>query len=129
MMKKMLCAAIMIMLALSLVACSGGVGDDDERAIPNSDPDKATEALEDAGYTVMNMTKDGVGILAAYKKDDMDVAITIMYCADDEVDEAYEEAKAEWDEIKNEEEYKDCDFGKSGNMIYMGHKDAIKAAR
>ncbi len=110
--------AILAVAALALVSCA-----------PNKDPNKAAESLEDAGYVVTNMTKDGVGILSAYKKDDMKVTVFIMYCADDELDEEYEEAKAEWDEMKDKEEYKDYDFGKSGNMIYMGHKDAIKAAR
>lgn len=111
--------AILAVTALALVSCGA----------PNKDPDKAAQALKDEGYTVANLTKDGVGVITATKLNDLKKSITIVYCSDDEFEDEYKEMKEEWDKNKDKEDYKDYEFGKSGNMIYLGHKDAIKAAQ
>lgn len=112
--------AILALSALALVSCGA----------PNSDPNKAVEALEKNGYKVMSeINDDKTGMIAAYKEGDENNMVSIMYCSDDEFDEAYEMTKKQWDEVKDKDDYKDYEFGKSGKMIYIGHKDAIKAAQ
>lgn len=112
--------AILALSALALVSCGA----------PNSDPNKAVEALEKNGYKVSSdIDDDKTGLISAYKEDDEINGITIMYCSDDEFEDSYKSAEEYWNEIKDTDEAKDWEFGKSGNMIYMGHKDAIKAAQ
>lgn len=111
--------AILAISALALVSCGA----------PNKDPEKAAQALKDEGYTVSNMTKDGVGVITATKLNDTKKSITIIYCSDDDFDDEYEYLKKKWDDKKDNDDYADYEFGKSGKMVYLGHKDAIKAAQ
>ncbi|MBQ8372377.1 MAG: hypothetical protein IJX38_05540 [Clostridia bacterium] len=112
--------AILAVAALALVSCA-----------PAKDPAKAEAALKEAGYEVSNLTVDGVGMVSGMKvEDDTIKTVTIQYYADkDAANEAYDELKEEWDEVKDDEDYKDYEIGKSGTMVWAGHKDAIKAAR
>lgn len=109
--------AILAVAALALVSCA-----------PNSDPEKAAKALEDAGYTVMNGVKDGKGTLVASKGED---AVTITWFENDEQAKEAEEAYQKlYDAAKDAgEDVSDADFGSKGNMFWAGTKAAVKAAR
>ncbi len=110
---------VAVMICMTLVACG-----------PNSNPDKAAEALEEAGYTVITDENEDEGIttVTAYNMENMEDFIVIMYFEDSG------DAKDAWDEVKDEaKEYEDVydDFvcKKSGKMIYMGTKQAVKDAK
>ena len=114
-------AMVALMLMLALVSCG---------AKPNEDPDAAKKALEENGYTVVKLPISDEIFITAYKGDD---SIDITYYKDEAAaEEAYEEAKEEFNEMKDEAEELFEDFnleiGQSGNMIWVGTPDAIKAA-
>jgi len=122
---------VLVVMLGSLASCGG----------PNADPEKAEEALDDAGYAVtLDKTiqpglyklagVDGVDcVVSAVNLDEDDAGfITIIY-----FDEA-EDAKEAFDHIKDEaedkmEKYEDYVCKKSGKMIYYGTKNAVKAAK
>lgn len=119
-------ALLAVMICTMLVACGG----------PNKDPEKAKEALEDAGYTVIfndggligdHLLPDGAeATLTAMKGDDE--YISIVYYEDAEAaNEAWEDAKEDAKEL--EEEYEDIVYKKSGKIIYIGTKQAVKDAQ
>ena len=119
-------ALLAVMICTMLVACGG----------PNKDPEKAKEALEDAGYTVVfndggligdHLLPDGAeATLTAMKGDDE--YISIVYYEDAEAaNEAWEDAKEDAKEL--EEEYEDIVYKKSGKIIYIGTKQAVKDAQ
>ena len=118
-MKRILSLALVCVLLLGCVFALASCGG------PNKDPEKAVKALEDAEYQVMDMTKDGIGVVAAMNGDDV---VYIYYCENaDDAKEAYDEAKEGLEELGEEAEgYK---VGKSGKVVYMGTKAAIKAAK
>ena len=133
------------MLCVMLVACGSK---------PAAEPEDAEAALKDNGYTVvlldskLAMAAASVAIdgdleayLTAFKGDDY---LYIAWFEDedeaqsyyDELDEKYEESKAELEEIEDEDrkaEYEEmldkAAYGISGNMVWMGTKDAVKAAK
>jgi hypothetical protein len=119
-------ALVTVMACLALVSCGG----------PNSDPEKAKDALKDAGYTVVLNDGDGLiggallpdGVeaqLVAYKDGEY---IAISYYDDtDALNDAWDEAQDEAKEL--EEEYEDLVCKKSGKMIYVGTKQAVKDAQ
>lgn len=101
-------------------------------AKPNSDPDKAKEALEEAGYEVMLNdsalnAKDVEATLIAMTKDGENYLVVVYYEDKDAANEAWEDAQEDAKEL--EEEYEDVICKKSGKMIYYGTKEAAKAAR
>lgn len=107
------------MMCILCVACA-----------PASKPENAKKALEDAGYEVIlndKLLPDGIeAMIIAFKGDDNYIAIT-YYEDKDALNEAWDEAKDGAKEL--EEEYKDIVCEKSGKMIYMGTKQAVKDAR
>ena len=127
-------ALVTVMLCLSLASCGG----------PNSDPDKALEALKSNGIEwaakddtvtpalLKAFNVDGVECVVSGtgKIDDEFALITIIY---------FESAEAASESMKGAEDYADerksrvdeskWVFEQSGKMIYFGHKDAIKAAQ
>ncbi len=115
-----------VMLCAMLVACGG----------PNKDPEKAKEALEDAGYTVVfndggligdHLLPDGAeATLTAIKGDDEYIAI-VYYEDAEAANDAWEDAKEDAEELK--EEYEDIVYKKSGKIIYIGTKQAVKDAQ
>ena len=119
-------ALVTVMACLALVSCGG----------PNADPEKAKDALKDAGYTVVLNDGDGLiggallpdGVeaqLVAYKDGEY---IAISYYDDtDALNDAWDEAQDEAKEL--EEEYEDLVCKKSGKMIYVGTKQAVKDAQ
>ena len=125
---------ITVMLCLALVSCGG----------PNSDPDKALDALKDNDITwcvkdeygvptaLKYMGIDGVDcvVTGTGKINDKYAHITIVYF-DEEADakEAYEKVDEYAETYKKDAEESDWVFKKSGNMIYYGTKDAVKAAK
>lgn len=116
-------AMVAVMLMLALVSCG---------AKPNSDPEKAKEALKDNGYIVANISAFGIADckenISATKIDgESKEAVTIFYFENsDAADAAYDQIKKLADEDKDSSE--DVVFGQSGSMIYFGTKAAIKAA-
>ena len=126
---------IIVVFSMTLVSCGG----------PNTDPDKALEALKENGINLatkddkaMPLVLKGLGIddvecvvSGTGKIDDEYAHITIIYF------EEAEDAKDEWEAVKKyavedkEEEVKDSEWvcKKSGNMIYFGTKNAIAAAK
>ena len=127
-------ALVTVMVCLSLASCGG----------PNSDPDKALEALKSNGIEwaakddtvtpalLKAFNVDGVECVVSGtgKIDDEFALITIIY---------FESAEAASESMKGAEDYADerksrvdeskWVFEQSGKMIYFGHKDAIKAAQ
>ena len=138
-MKKIISLVIVCVMLLGctlvLSSCGG----------PNSDPAKAKAALDEAGY-IADITDNpielafygAIGIKSVVSgmkvaEDDEDKlvdAVSIFYLKDDaDVDKAYETLEALYNEAKEEYEDLDMEIGKSGNMIWFGTKDAIKAAK
>lgn len=119
-------ALLAVMLCAMLVACGG----------PNKDPEKAKEALEDADYTVIfndggfvgdYLLPDGAEATIIATKGD-DEYISIVYYEDaDAANDAWEDAKEEAEEL--EDEYEDIVYKKSGKIIYIGTKQAVKDAQ
>ena len=117
---------VAVMMCLALVSCGG----------PNSDPEKAKEALEDAGYIVVLNTGEGFisgallpdGVeasLVAYKDGEY---LAVSYYDDTEaLNEAWKDAKEDAKEL--EEEYEGIVCKKSGKMIYIGTEQAVKDAK
>ena len=125
---------VAIMMCSALVACS--------LFGPNSDPEKAKEALEDADYEVLYASNaveavflggwyDGCEAAIAAGKDDE--AIWIWYFEDkDDAADAWEKGLKDYaEEIEEEAKEEDVDVvvKKSGKMIYIGTKAAVKAAK
>ena len=131
-MKKIISSVLVCVLLIGtmlvLASCGG----------PNADPKKAEAALKDEGYTVVlndGSALGGLGGLAlpdgveatlvAYKDGEY---IAVSYYDDkDALNKAWEEADESAEELK--EKYEDIVCKKSGKMIYIGTKDAIKAAK
>ena len=128
-------AWVVVMSLAMLVACA-----------PNSNPDKALEALKKNGYTAAKdanvvpaaLTLVGVkgvdtvisGTKSSGEGDDAKVDhVTVIYFA------SADQAKAAWDKVKSyaekDEDSKDSDWTitQSGKMIYYGTKAGIAAAR
>ncbi len=121
--KLMALALVAVFACVTLASCSLGG--------PNADPKKAKEALEDNDYTVLLVDSelllpdDVEATLTAYNGDEY---IFITYYEDAEAaNEAWEKAEDEAEELK--EKYEDLVLKKSGKMIYMGTKEAVKAAK
>ena len=150
-MKRIISLALACMLVLgcvfALASCEKfveslrGIADGSANG-PNSDYEKAAEALEDADYEVQVIDDDeyldyvGVDGLVAfvYASNDDEDMISIYYFDDeDDMLDAYEDLKDDFDEAKEqaEEEGEDFDYviGKSGKMIWLGTEAAIKAAK
>ena len=124
-------AMVALMLMLTLASCG---------AKPNSDPDKALDALKENGIKLA--AKDDTLQPAAYKvmgvkdvkcvvsgigetKDGEDAAVYIIYF------ESASAANDAYDKVKDEaekEKIEDLVIGKSGSMIYYGNKAGVKAA-
>jgi len=120
---------VAVMMCMLLVACDA----------PNADHAKAAEALEKAGYTVVY--NDGVGLFglagAALPegveatifavKGDEEYLIVTYYDDTDALNKAWEGAEEEAKEL--EEKYDDIVCKKSGKMIFIGTKQAVKDAK
>ena len=128
-------ALVVVMSLAMLVACA-----------PNSNPDKAIEALKKNGYTAAKdanvipaaLTLVGVkgvdtiisGTKSSGEGDDAKVDhVTVIYFA------SADQAKTAWDKVKSyaekDKDSKDSDWTitQSGKMIYYGTKAGIAAAR
>ncbi len=126
-----------ISLVLACVLLVGCVFTFASCAKPNSDPEKAKEALEDADYAVTYVNEDTpiagallpdgvVATIVAFDKNENYIAIT-YYESKDDVNDAWEDAEEDAKEL--EEEYENIVCKKSGKMIYIGTEDAVKAAK
>ena len=128
-------ALVLVMMLACLASCFGG---------PNADPEKAEEALEDNDYVVIvaddkiSLGLMGLGedidnlecVITAYNEDDEDDAIVIFYFEDKEdADEAFKSDILKDMAEEAEEENDDVVFKKSGKMVYIGTKNAVKAAK
>lgn len=136
---------IVVMSLALLVSCA-----------PNSNPDKAAEALENNGYTTTKIKDDNpltsatfTGIELALgcsrgdlvarvkgvktvEKDDKKTVetVTIWYFKDAAAaNKVWEKAKVEADKDENKDESKGWIVAISGAMIYYGTSAAIKAAK
>ena len=111
---------------------------------PNSDPEKAEEALKDAGY-IVSVADDKISMVLAGGSYDGCKAV-LMACNEENDDdgifiwyfEEKENADEAWDDIEKfaeslnesaEEEDIDMVCKKSGKLIYYGTKQAIKDAK
>ncbi len=127
--KVLTLALALVMMCAVLASC----------AAPNADPEKAKEALEEAGYTVVY--NDGKGLfglagaalpegaeatIVAIKGDEEYIVITYYEDAD-AVNAAWDDAKADAEEL--EEEYENIVCKKSGKMIFTGTEQAVKDAK
>ncbi len=138
-MKKFLSAVLVCVLLVGCVFALASCG-----ATPNEDPAEAKKALEAAKYEVY-FTDDAddlkymapfAGIKAALSAyimendDDVKSAVSIYYFNDDaDMDKAYEAIEKVFNEGKDETPDLKLEIGKSGNMIWFGTADAIKAAK
>lgn len=124
-MKRIISAVLVCILMVGCVFALASCGG------PNKDPKEAKKALEEAGYTIVSFAEDedaGTAYLAATKGEDY---ITIQYCADeDTAKEAEEEAKELIEKLEEAAGKKAADkVGRSGKIVWMGTKAAIKAAK
>jgi len=131
-MKRIISAVLVCILMVGCVFALASCGG------PNKDPEAAKKALEDADYIVEledEFDEDSKleAAIEAYSEDGKNL-IEIYYFADaKDAKEAYDEAKENLDDMK--ELYKELgieaeiELGKSGKMVWMGTKDAIKAAK
>ena len=110
-----LVCVLMLGCVLALVSCGG----------PKKNPEKAKAALEKAGYTVMfadeNLGEELEATIYAISEDGEDVIAIAYYAKKADAKEAYKEAKEDL-----EDGYK---AGRSGKVVWMGTKAAIKAAK
>ena len=135
-MKKFLsCALVMItVLSLLLVLVSCG-------AKPNEDPDKVVAALEAAGYEDVYKTSKGFSYLGV-SGIDWKVSGIIMEPKCEWIEVYYFEsttaANNAWEKMQEEAQSwfnNPSDYGskfvceKSGNMIWFGTENAVKAAK
>lgn len=131
------------MLCVLFVACG---------ATPADDPKEAKAALEENGYGVLLNDSEialagsaliyGGKVEATLRATKGDDYIQIVWFEDEEdADKYYESLDESWSEMEDEiaelegdkretaEEYMDkLDYGKSGNMVWSGTTDAVKAA-
>ena len=132
--KVLALSLVMVMMLGLLVSCGG----------PNADPDKAEKALEDAGYEVTHADNEAEAffmggwydgcedVIFAYNEDNEDDAIYIWYFEEKEnADEAWEDIEDFAEKMMEEAEEEDIDLvaKKSGKMIYVGTKQAVKDAK
>ena len=111
---------------------------------PNSDPEKAEENLENAGYIVsvfddkISMVLAGgsydgcKAVLMAYNEENDDDGIFIWYFEEKEnADEAWDDIEKFAESLNESAEEEDIDMvcKKSGKLIYYGTKQAIKDAK
>lgn len=128
---KLLAISLVLVVMLGALASCGG---------PNADPEKAEDALKDNDYEVI-VADDKVSlafygldnlecVITAYSEEDEDDAIMIFYFEEKEdADEAFDSEIFEELIEEAEEEDEDIVVKKSGKMIYIGTKNAIKAAK
>ena len=122
-------SVLLVMAVLAFASC----------ATPNADPDKAVAALEKAGYdaavidsgTLYNVYKAFGGKLEAIVSGSKGLlsgdGITILYY--ETADDAKDAFEAVEEYAKNQaEKESDYEIKQSGKMIWIGHKDAVKAA-
>jgi len=136
-------AMLAIMLCLTFASCAKNNFDndnDDEKKEtyngPNKDPKKAEAALKEAGYTVTlyefyEADDDGVVAYLSGAKSLTDM-ISVAYYEDAEsAKKGYEEAKEEFDSMKEAlgDNASDWVCKRSGKIVYMGTKAAVKASR
>ena len=113
---KITAVVLVAVMALALLVACG----------PASDPDKAKKALEDNGYTVVNLPAGGIAGIKAIVSGTKGLlsgnaqTITIYYFND------AESANNAWEEIKDKSDWV---VAKSGAMIYYGTSQAVKDAR
>ena len=131
-MKRIISAVLVCILMVGCVFALASCGG------PNKDPKEAKKALEDAEYTV-NLVDGELAkaakceaVINAFNKDGD--RITIMYFLESaDAKDAYDEAKDELKELEEAAKEADEEFnyevGKSGKVVWMGTKDAIKAAK
>ena len=127
--KVLALSLVAVMMCAVLVSCGG----------PNKDPKKAAEALEEAGYAVQlvdeNMPEGYEATIIATKIDlenEKVDFISIAYYSDTEVLNAdWEEAQDSVKDMAEEMGLEESEIvvKKSGKMIYIGTKDAVKAAK
>ena len=127
--KVLALSLVAVMMCAVLVSCGG----------PNKDPKKAAEALEEAGYSVQlvdeNMPEGYEATIIATKIDlenEKVDFISIAYYSDTEVLNAdWEEAQDSVKDMAEEMGLEESEIvvKKSGKMIYIGTKDAVKAAK
>ncbi len=139
--KVLACMLVTVFTLLAFVACA-----------PNSDPKKAKESLDDAGYTTVLVTSDNllssaalsgyesafgcergdiVAVLTGVKGgDDSGELITIVYFKDASAcKSAWEKAESYFEDENDDDDDSDFTVKKSGKMIYAGTEAAIKAAK
>lgn len=125
-MKRIISAILVCVLmmgcVLALVSCGG----------PKKNPEKAKKALEDAKYTVVLLEGDKAGegieaMLTAVSEDMKNQISIVWYEKKADAKDAYKEAKEALEEMGDAAE--NMVVGKSGKMVWMGTKEAVKAAK
>ena len=129
---------VFVLMGALFVACDKKDDKDDKKkdSAPNKDPKKAEEALKEAGYEVVlvendEADEDGAVAYIQAMKSLTDFVQIAYYDSKDAASKAYEEAKKVYEEGKEEYEALGLELivKQSGTMVYMGTKDAIKAAK
>ncbi len=129
-----------LLLGLALFSCSEekeSDKDDDKsskKTVPLSDPDEAAKALRSNGYTVESDSEDEGVFIRAYNGERFSTSddfIEIAYNEDkSSAIDNYDSAKEYFESCKEEDEdrYEDASVGRDGTVVWVGTKDAIKAA-
>ncbi len=130
-MKKIISTVLVCVLLLGCVFVLASCG------APNSDPQKAMEALKEEGYTDITLKENNNGRTTVYaRKDNINEKefdfIEIFYYKDEaaakEAWKTLEEEFAKEAESKKDTDY-EIKYGIDGALIYKGTPDAVKAAK
>ncbi len=109
--------ALVAIVATLLVAC-----------VP-TDPAKAAENLDDAGYLVLPLPLLGVaGVDEAIIATDLKEGIVIVYFESSDAASEFYGDKDNEKFLKEELGIEDAVYKKQGKIVYLGTKEAVKAA-
>ena len=131
--KSLVAIMLIAMMSISFTSCG----------MPN-DPTKTKANLEKEGYSVVylsdaislttqealfGVSRGGlIGVVTGTNSNGSEMVV-VYYCKDSKVAKTvYDKIKAEYD-TADAEEKKDTAVGKSGKVVWMGTKAAIKAAK
>lgn len=130
---QLISVALLAFMCVSLLAS----------CVPASNPDKAVAALQKAGYKVEkeivdeddpDMPFDNVTsvVIGAKDNDELDGVTIIYFASASDASKAYKTSELKQlyeDQIKRDNKDVELVYARFGKIVYIGTKDAIKAAR
>ncbi|MEG1535814.1 MAG: hypothetical protein RR416_02450 [Clostridia bacterium] len=117
-MKKKMVLAVSIAILVVLCSCMF--------MACTQDPTKVEAKYKDKGYTVLNATKDGKGIMTISKGLSADGCIITFFETEDKAKVAEADAKKIYDSAKEDKKDTTFAYKRSGNAVAIGNKSAVK---